>query len=129
MDLLRSDPRLLGDLGLSAATRQSTSCRVASGETPRGPTRAVSVSEARAASWRLGMSLGTDAMIRQIASADAEVLEPRVAHMSQISEALGVPAPAVFVPRQMVYAIREFTQFVEADGSQTAHQLAVRYSP
>jgi hypothetical protein len=128
-DLMSSRPELFGDLLLSRATTQSTTCLVAPGETPRGAAGGVSASEARATSWLLGIGLGSDAVVRQLRKADPQVLEPMVAHMSRVSEALGVPAPVVFVPRQIANANREFAQFVEADARETAHQLAVRYSP
>lgn len=129
MDLMRSHPEPFGDLLLSRATTQSTTCVVAPGESARGAEGGVSASEARAASWLLGISLGSDAVVRHLRTADPQVLEPMVAHMSRVSEALGVPVPVVFVPRQVANAHREFAQFVEGDGRQTAHQLAVRYSP
>lgn len=129
LDLIRSHPELFGDLLVMSATKQSTACVVAPGESARGATGALSTSQARAASWVLGTRLGHDAVIRQAHTADPQVLEPMVASMAQLSEMLGVPPPVLFVPRQTVQAHSEFTQFVEADGQETAHQLAVRYSP
>jgi hypothetical protein len=129
LDLVQSHPDLFGDLLLSRATRQSTACVVAPGERAGGAAGTLSASQARAASWLLGTRLGSAAMVRQHHTADPQVLEPMVADMSRLAELLGVPAPVVFVPRQMANAHPEFTQFVEADVHETAHQLAVRYSP
>jgi hypothetical protein len=128
-DLMLSHPELFGDLLLSRATTRATTCVVAAGESARAAAGGVSAAEAHAASWLLGISLGSDAVVRQLRTADLQALEAIAAHRSQVGEALGVPAPVVFVPRQVVNAHREFAQFVEADVRATAHQLAVRYSP
>lgn len=128
-DLARSHPELLGDLLLSRATSKSTTCVVASGETAPPAGGGMSAAEARTASWLLGVSLGSDAVVRQLRTGDPQVLDRVAAQMSRVGEALGVPAPVAFVPRQLVNAHREFAQFVEADGRKTAHQLAVRHAP
>jgi len=127
-EVMRSHPEAFGGLMLSRATTQSTTCVVAPGETASGAERGASAAEARAASWLLGISLGRDALVRQLEGTDARVLDASVTHMSGLSQALGVPAPAFFVPREWANAHREFAQFVEADARQTAHQLAVRYA-
>lgn len=127
--LMRSHPEAVGDLLLSRATTQSTTCVVATGEKASGAVRGVSAAEARAASWLLGISLGRDAVVRQLSGSDPRVLEAGVAQMSRFAEVLGVPAPVFFVPRRWANAHREFSQFVEADGTETAHQLAVGYAP
>ena len=97
-DLMRSHPEAVGDLLLSRATTQSTTCVVATGEKASGAERGVNAAEARAASWLLGISLGRDAVVRQLSGSDPRVLEASVAQMSRFAEALGVPAPVFLVP-------------------------------
>jgi hypothetical protein len=128
-DLMLSHPERFGALVLSRATTRSTTCVVAPGETASGAEGGVSAAEARAASWLLGIGLGRDAVIRQLSGADPRMLESGVGQMTRLSEALGVPAPVVFAPRQVVNAHREFAQFVEADDRQIAHRLAVGHAP
>jgi hypothetical protein len=127
-DLALSHPELFGDLLLSRATTKSTTCVVAPGETADAAGGGVSAAEARAASWLLGVTLGADAVVRQLRTTDPQSLDT-IAQMTRVGEVLGVPAPVAFVPRQVANAHREFVQFVEADGRKTAHQLAVRYAP
>lgn len=127
--LMRSHPEAFGDLLLSRSTTRSTTCVVATGERASGAAHGASAAEARAASWLLGISLGRDAVVRQLEGADRQVLEASVGHISGLAQALGVPTPVVFVPKQWANAHREFTEFVEADERQTAHQLAVAYAP
>ena len=81
----------------------------------------------RVARWCV--ALGRDASLRQWSTADPQMLAALSAVREELSGDLGVPAPDVFVPRQLANANREFVAFVEADSRDTAHQLAIRYSP
>ena len=118
-------PQVFGRLVLSSDTLQSTACVVGLGEAA-GETNS---REASVGSWALGVSFGRDAIARQFASANPELLAASLSGMEQVAGGLGVRAPAVFVPRQIANAHREFVSFIETDAGKTAHQLAVKYSP
>ncbi len=85
--------------------------------------------DARAAAWLLGVSLGRDAVIRQLAGASPQTLDQLLAGRGILASRLGVPAPSAFSPQQVAAANTEFVAFVEQDASDTGHRLAVRFSP
>lgn len=130
MDVALSFPDLFGDIALSRAVTQSTSCTApavsGTGE-PRPPAAALRV--ARVGVWRLGVSLGRDAMFRQFAGANPQSLEQTAAGLRILARDLGVPAPSVFRPGQIANANTEFVAFVENDGNDTARRLAETFSP
>jgi hypothetical protein len=113
---------LFGEVLLPRAITESTTCVVEPDDRAGGDVRA---SDARAASWLLGVVLGRDASLRQFSSPNPQTLAALSAGMEQFAGDLGVPAPAVFVPRQVGNANSEFVAFVEADSRGTAHQHEV----
>jgi hypothetical protein len=129
MDLMLSYPAIFGDIALSQAVTQSTSCVVPAGE-ERGQTSAtLSVSDGRTGAWLLGLGLGRDAVARQYAGANSPLLAELAAGSSELAGRLGVPPPNVFTPVQMANANTEFVAFVEQDAGTTAHRIAERVSP
>lgn len=128
-DILLSYPRLFGNIALSRSVTESVSCSVGPGETPASRQTAGGRSEAGATAWLLGVSFGRDAVIRQFAGANPQTLEQLLAGRGILASHLGVPPPAAFSPRQMARANTEFIAFVEQDASETAHRLAVGFSP
>lgn len=130
MDVALSFPDLFGEIALSRAVTQSTSCtaRVVNGTGgPRPPT--ARLRDDRVGAWLLGVSLGRDAVFRQLAGANPQSLEQTAAGLRVLAGRLGVPAPSVFRPGQSANANTEFVAFVENDGSQTARRLAEIFSP
>jgi hypothetical protein len=118
----------LGNLALSQATQESTACDVRPGETAaRGG--ALSPSEAPARAWLLGMNVGRDAQSRQWLDSRSEPDQDAIANVKQLADELAVSAPGTFAAAQIASANTEFVSFVENDGADTAHQLAVLYSP
>lgn len=128
MDLLLSRPALLGGLALSRATRTSRTCAVEPDDRP-SDARARSGAEIRATAWLMGLKMGRDALARQYASVDRRLLDQVQAEVHTLATGLGVPPPAVFVPRHLADANTEFIAHVEADPGRTARQLAVLHSP
>jgi len=130
MDVASAFPDLFGDVGLSRAVTQSTSCTARAGNgtsEPRSPTQALR--DARVSAWLLGVSLGRDAVFRQYARANPQSLEQTAAGLRTLAGDLGVPAPSVFRPNQIANANTEFVAFVENDGNETARRLAETFSP
>jgi hypothetical protein len=126
-DFLMSRPALSGSLVLSAATRSSQTCVVPADHVATGGD-AVSPTEARVGAWLLGLKIGRDAIARQYASVDRNLLAQGLQDAQRIAGMLGTPAPAIFVPQHAATANTDFIAFVEADASQTARQLALRHS-
>lgn len=129
MDILLSYPRFFGNIALSRSVTRSISCVLSPGETSDVPTAAGGRRDAGVGAWLLGVSLGRDAVVRQFAGASPRSLEQMAAGRSDLASRLGVPPPAVFGPEQMATANAEFIAFVEQDASETAHLLAVSFSP
>jgi hypothetical protein len=123
MDVALSFPSLVGDIALSRAVTQSTSCTA-----PAGSGTGDALRDARVGAWLLGVSLGRDAVFRQFAGANPQTLEQTAAGMRVLAGRLGVPAPSVFRPVQIANANTEFVAFVENDGSDTARRLAAAWS-
>jgi hypothetical protein len=126
-DIVVSHPDLFGNIALSRSVTQSVSCSVGPGEIAAARPDA-GRNNAGAAAWLLGVSLGRDAVVRQLAGASPETLQQLLGGQNILASRLGVPAPAVFSPGHMAAANTEFIAFVEQDGSGTAHRLAIRYS-
>ncbi len=118
-------PQVFGRLVLSSDTIHSTACTVGPGER----SRETHSPEAAVAAWALGLSLGRDAMVRQLTSVSPDLLAASASAIGQLAGGLGVRPPPVFAPRRIANAHREFVSFIETDASQTAHQLAAKYSP
>jgi hypothetical protein len=131
VDLAFAFPTLFGNLMISQATKSSTACVVARGESAEAGAGAAGFksSEVRAGAWLLGLRLGQDGIMRQFTTLGPDVLTQSQSSVEQLASAFKVPAPGVFVPQQVANAPREFMVFVEADARGTAHQLAVRFSP
>ncbi len=128
-DLALSYPAVLGDILLSRAVTQSTSCVVPDGDKRALPSHAAGVSEGRMGAWLLGLNLGRDGVVRQVAEPNSPMLAQLAAGSTGLAERLGVPPPPVFSPRQMANANTEFVAFVEQDAGETAHRLAANLSP
>ena len=126
-DIVASHPGLFGNIALSRSVTQSVSCSVNPGEIPAARSDAGG-HDARAAAWLLGVSLGRDAVIRQLAGASPETLQQLLGGRTILASGLGVPAPAVFSAGHIAAANTEFIAFVEQDESETAHRLTIRYS-
>ena len=124
MGVAMSFPNLVGDIALSRAVTQSTSCTA-----PAGSATGQALRDARVGAWLLGVSLGRDAVFRQFAGANPQTLEQTAAGMRDLAGRLGVPAPSVFRPVQIANANTEFVAFVENNGSETARRLAAAWSP
>ena len=130
VDVVTSFPALFGDLALSRAVTESTSCHaspVGGTSEPRSP--AGGLPDVRVGAWRLGVNLGRDAVFRQLAGATPESLEEMAAGVRALAADLGVPAPSGFRARQIANANTEFVAFVESDGTGTARRLAETSSP
>ena len=121
-------PDSFGTLALSRDTTESTTCVVSDRERSLANPVAVSPTAATG-SWLLGVGLGRDAVVRQLASASHEILVESAGGLERLAGSLGAPAPPLFVPKQSANANREFVSFVEGDSRGTAHALALRYSP
>jgi hypothetical protein len=129
MDIVLSYPRIFGDIALSRSVTQSVACAPRPGETSGMPSAAGGRRDAGAGAWLLGVSLGRDAVVRQLAGVSPASVAQMAAGRSDLASRLGVPPPAVFGPQQMATANTEFIAFVEHDASDTAHRLAVSSSP
>jgi hypothetical protein len=129
MDLVLSYPSVFGDIALSQAVTQSTSCVVRPGEERGQAPPTLSVSDGRTGAWLLGLGLGRDAVARQYAESNSPLLGELAANSSELAGRLGVPPPSVFTPAQMANANTEFVAFVEQDAGTTAHRLAENLSP
>jgi hypothetical protein len=128
-DVMFSRPSLAPSFALSRATRESRSCAVGAGERAAVPASSPAATEVRVGAWLMGVKLGRDALARQYASVDREVLDRARAETEALGRALGVPVPAVFTPQHLAQANTEFVAFVEGDPSGTARQLAASHFP
>jgi len=127
--LASSLPNVFGEIALSPAVTQSTSCtaRTAGTAEPRPP--AAGLRDARVDAWVLGVRLGRDAVFRQLTRANPQSLEQTVADLGVLAGRLGVPAPSVFRHVRIANANTEFVAFIESDGNETARRLAQAFSP
>ena len=128
MDFALSHPQWFGRLLLSSATQQSKACEVRPGERP-GTSSTLSATDARVGAWMLGLRLGQDSQARQSRTVDPTVLASSAAGVRQVAALLAVPTPGLFEPHNIALANTEFLSVVEQDASETAHGLAVAYSP
>lgn len=120
------NPTFSGDLALSAATRESKTCVVGPADRSHGASPASGV---QLGAWLMGLKLGRDALARQYASVDRQLLTQGQDDVAKLSQMLGVPQPSVFIPKHFADANTEFVRFVEADANETALALAVQHSP
>ena len=128
VDLALSYPALFGDLMLSRTVTESTSC--AAPARSERPQTTISEADARVGPWLLGLSLGRDAVFRQYARSDRQVLEQLAKDRDDLAARLSVPSPQPFTPAQIANANTEFVAFVEQGGAaETARQLAATHSP
>ena len=128
MDVALSFADRFGNVALSRAVTQSTSCtsRGDGTDAPRPP--ATGLRDARVGAWLLGVSLGRDAVVRQFAGANPQSLSQTADRLRVLAGRLGVPTPTLFRPIQIANANTEFVAFVENDGSETARGLAAAFS-
>jgi len=120
-----SHPALFGDVGLSAASRQSQTCSGAAAGAPD----IAGAANAPAVAWMLGLKLGRDAIARQYASVDRALLAAQLEDARKLAAAAGVPPPVPFVPQHAVEANTEFVAYVESDANATARAFTTRFSP
>jgi hypothetical protein len=74
LDLVMAYPAVFGNIALSQAVTQSTSCVVAPGNTREQPPSTAGVSDGRTGAWLLGLNLGRDAVFRQYAESNSPFL-------------------------------------------------------
>jgi hypothetical protein len=129
MDLALSYPAVFGNIALSRAVTQSTSCVATAVDSGEIPPPAAAVSDGRTGAWLLGLNLGRDAVVRQITESNSPFLAQLAHGSSSLSTRLGVPSPRAFRFAQIANANTEFVAFVEQDAGETAHRLAERISP
>lgn len=129
-DVVMAFPDLFGDIALPRAVTQSTSCTARAGDGTGEPRPSTAgLRDARVGAWMLGISLGRDAVFRQLANANPQTLEQSAAAVRLLAGRLDVPAPPLFRARQTAYANTEFGAFVEDDANETARRLAEAFSP
>lgn len=130
VDIALSYPAIFGDVMLPRTVTQSKSCvATAASERPQ-PTPTISEADARVGPWLLGLSLGRDAVFRQYAANNRQVLDQLAQGRDELAARLSVPSPEPFIPEQLANANTEFVAFVEQGGAaETAQQLAVTHTP
>jgi hypothetical protein len=130
VDLALSYPALFGDLMLSRTVTESTSCAApTASERPQQSTM-ISEADTRVGPWLLGLSLGRDAVFRQYAPSNRQVLEQLAKGRDDLAARLSVVSPDPFTPEQIANANSEFVAFVEQGrAAETARQLAATHSP
>lgn len=130
VDLALSYPMLFGDLMLSPTITESTSCAAPDGTGRPKPPATSSDADARVGPWLLGLSLGRDAVFRQYAPSNRDVLDQLASGRAELAARLSVRSPEPFTPRQLANANTEFVAFIEQGGAAaTARQLAAEHSP
>ena len=130
VDLALSFPALFGDLMLSRTVTESTSCVPPSASQRPQPSTTISEADARAGAWELGVNLGRDAVFRQYAGSNRQVLDVLAKGRDGLAARISVAPPEPFTPEQIANANTEFVAFVEQGGAaETARQLAARHSP
>jgi hypothetical protein len=128
VDIALSNPAVFGDLMLSRTVAESTSCTGSAGsERAQGAT--ISEADARAGPWLLGLSLGRDAVFRQYAPSNRQVLDQLAQGRTELAARLSVSSPEPFTPEQLASANTEFVAFIEQGAAaETARQLAATHS-
>jgi len=130
VDLVLSHPDLFGNLALSPTVTESTSCVPPAGSERPQPSTMVDEADARVGPWLLGVNLGRDAVFRQYAGSNRQVLEQLAKGRDDLAARLSVPSPEPFTPQQIANANTEFVAFVEQGrAAETARQLAATHSP
>ena len=129
-DLALSNPAIFGDLILSETVTESSSCAAPAGGERAQPPTPLSEADARVGPWLLGVSLGRDAVFRQYASSDRQVLDQLARGRDDLAARLSVPSPQPFTPAQIANANTEFVVFIEqGNAMDTARRLAATHSP
>jgi hypothetical protein len=125
MNVVLAYPDIIGGLVLSRSVSESTTCVAGpvQGSSARNPLAA------RADSFALGVTVGHEAVFRQWARSNPQIIAPLTADVQKGAAALGVAAPGRFRPQQLADANREFVAWIEADDQGTARELASRYAP
>ena len=126
-DLVSSYPTVFGDIALSRVVTESTTCVMS--DTSDMPPAKAGVNDGGANAWLLGLNLGRDAVVRQVAGSSSPLLAQLTAASSELATRLGVPAPATFRHRQLANANTEFVAFAEQGAGDTAQRLAADVSP
>src|SRR5688572_20260198 len=75
VDFALSQPALFGDLMLSRTVTESTSCAAPADSARPQPPTMLNKADAHVGPWLLGISLGRDAVFRQYAGSNRQVLE------------------------------------------------------
>ena len=123
-------PDLFGNVMLSRTVTESMSCNVAPGSLPPLGSTPLTEADASVGPWLLGLNLGRDAVFRQYASSNRQVLDQLAKGRDDLAARLAVVSPQPFTPRQLANANTEFVTFVEQGGAaDTARQLAAAHSP
>ena len=129
-DFMLSYPSLFGNLMLSRTVTESTSCAGPTGGERAQPPTAIDEADARVGPWLLGLSLGRDAVFRQYAGSDRQMLDQLASGRDRIAALLSVSSPEPFTPEQLANANTEFVAFIErGSAAETARQLAAGVSP
>ena len=129
-DFLLSYPAVFGDLMLSRTVTESTSCVVPAGSERPKPSMTISEADANVGPWLLGLSLGRDALFRQYAPNNRQVLDELAKGRDDLAVRLSVASPEFFAPEQFATANTAFVAFIEQGGAaETAAQLAAAHSP
>lgn len=129
-DIASSYPGLVGDLALSPTVTESTSCAPPTGSERPQPSTTISEADALAGAWELGVNFGRDALFRQMAGANRQVVDELAKGRDGLAARLSVAPPEPFTPVQIANANTEFVAFVEQGGAtETARQIAGKHSP
>ena len=130
VDLALSYPAIFGNLMLSRTVTESTSCAGPAGSERRQPSTAISEADARVGPWLLGLSLGRDAVFRQYAGSNRQLLDQLSSGRADLAGRLSVAPPEPFTPEQLANANTEFVAFIEqGSAAETARQIAAVHSP
>jgi hypothetical protein len=125
-----SHPALFGNLILSRTVTESTSCAGPTGDGRPQTSTNISEADARVGPWLLGLSLGRDAVFRQYAGSNRQMLDQLASGRDRMAALLSVSSPQPFTPEQLANANTEFVAFIEqGTAAETARQLASAISP
>ena len=123
-NLASSFPNLFGEIALSPAVTQSTSCTARTAGTARAAPAGDGTS--RCPRGRVGArrQAGSRRGLPPATRANPQSLEQTVADLGVLAGRLGVPAPPFSVMSRIANANTEFVAFVESDANETAPRLA-----
>ena len=96
MDVALSFADGFSDIALSRAVTQSTSCTRARRGRHGRRAEGRGLRDARVGAWLLGVSLGRDAVVRQLSGANPQSLEQTADRLRVLAGRLGVPTPSLF---------------------------------